>query len=105
MTEPSLALFEASIDQDPNALNARLGLAITYHMAARYEEEVPHLRFLMRHIPEDPQVLRLAIQAGIWGGDKALAQTAFDTLKRINPNMAPAAERFLNAPPPRPPRR
>lgn len=105
MIDESLALFEASLDQDPNSLNGRLGLAITYHFAARYEEELPHLRFLRQHLPEDLQVLRLAIQAGIWGDDPEFAQSAFDTLKKINPKMAPAAERFLKSPPPRPPRR
>lgn len=105
MIDESLALFEASLDQDPNSLNGRLGLAITYHFAARYEEELPHLRFLRQHLPEDLQVLRLAIQAGIWGDDPEFARSAFDTLKMINPNMAPAAERFLKSPPPRPPRR
>lgn len=105
MIAESVALFEASLDQDPNSLNARLGLAITYHLAGRYEAEMPHLKFLMQHIPDDMQVLRLAIQAGTWAGETAFAQAAFDRLKTINPNLAPAAERFLNAPPPRPPQR
>jgi len=105
MIDESVALFEASLAQDPNSLNARLGLAIAYHFGARYEEELPHLRFLRRHMPQDLQVLRLAIQAGTWSGDREFAQSAFETLKAINPNMAPAAERFLNSPPPRPERR
>lgn len=105
MFDASAALFEASLEQDPNSLNARLGLVALYHFAARYEEELPHLRFLRRHLPNDPQVLRFAIQAGTWGGDKAFAQSAFETLKAVNPNMAPAAERFLKSPPPRPARR
>lgn len=105
MIDESVALFEASLAQDPNSLNARLGLAIAYHFGARYEEELPHLRFLRRHLPEDLQVLRLAIQAGTWSGDKDFARSAFEALKAINPNMAPAAERFLNSPPPRPARR
>jgi len=105
MIDESVALFEASLAQDPNSLNARLGLAIAYHFGARYEEELPHLRFLRRHMPQDLQVLRLAIQAGTWSGDTEFARSAFETLKAINPNMAPAAERFLNSPPPRPARR
>ena len=59
----------------------------------------------MDEIGEDPQVLRLAIQSGIWGGDAALAERAFETLRQVNPQMAPAARRFLDDPPPRPPRR
>ena len=103
--EDSIEMFEASIDQDPHALNARLGIAVTYHLAGRYSEEIPHLRFLMRHIPDDAQVLRLAIQAGTWSGDDELVSEALATLRRTNPAMVDAAERFLANPPPRPPSR
>ncbi|WP_282605311.1 serine protease [Pelagibius sp. Alg239-R121] len=102
LTEESLALFQESFEQDPHSLNGRIGLAITYHMAARYEEELPHLRFLFQHAPEDLQVLRLAIQAGVWGEDLELAQAALEKLKEVNPRAAPAAERFMTAPSPRP---
>ena len=102
LTDESLALFQDSFEQDPHSLNGRIGLAITYHMSARYEEELPHLRFLFQHAPEDLQVLRLAIQAGVWGEDPELAQAAFEKLKEVNPRAAPAAERFMSAPPPRP---
>ncbi len=102
MTEESLALFLDSVEQDPNALNSRIGLAITYHMALRYEEELLHLHFLMQHAPNDPQVLRFAIQAGVWGGDPAIAQLALERLKEVDPRAALAAERFMKEPPPRP---
>ena len=102
MTEESLALFLDSVEQDPHALNSRLGLVITYHMSQRYEEELPHLHFLMQHAPEDPQVLRFAIQAGVWGNDPALAQAALEKLKDVDPRASLAAERFMREPPPRP---
>lgn len=102
MTEESLALFKDAFAQDPHALNSRIGLVITYHMAMRYEEELPHLHFLMQHAPEDPQVLRFAIQAGIWGKDPALAQSALEKLKEVDPRAALAAEHFMKEPPPRP---
>lgn len=104
MLERSFKASEASLNQDPNSLNARLVAAINYHLARWYEEEIPHLRFLMQHIPDDPQVIRLGIQAGIWGGDRDLAEEAFARLQASNPNMAPAAEKFMKEPPPRPPR-
>lgn len=102
MTEESLALFKDSFEQDPHALNSRIGLVITYHMAMRYEEELPHLHFLMQHAPEDPQVLRFAIQAGVWGNDLAIAQSALEKLKEVDPRAALAAEHFMKEPPPRP---
>lgn len=100
--EAALELFEASVAQDPNAVNSRLNLVITHHIARQYEEELPHLKWLMEHAGENLQVLRLAIQAGVWAGDEALAKRAFAKLKEVNPNAAPAAERFLASPPPRP---
>ena len=100
--EESLALFLDSFEQDPHSLNGRIGLAIAYHVMARYEDELPHLQFLFQHIPDDAQVLRFAIQAGVWGEDPDFAQAAFEKLKEVNPRAAPAAERFMTAPPPRP---
>ena len=105
MIDDAIDLFEASLDQDPNTLNGRLGLVVTYHIAARYEDELPHLRFLLKHIPEDPLVVRQAIQAGTWAGDEAMARAALETLRRTNPNLAPMAEKFIESPPPRPQRR
>ncbi|MCB1477695.1 MAG: trypsin-like peptidase domain-containing protein [Rhodobiaceae bacterium] len=100
--EDSIHLYEEALALDPNAVNTRLGLAISLHIAGRYEEEVIHLRHLMEAAGEDPQVLRLAIQAGIWGGDRALSEKAFAMLELTNPQMAKAARRFLDDPPPRP---
>ncbi len=100
--EPALRLFEASVDQDPNAINSRLNLVITYHIARRYEDELPHLKWLIEHAGDDLQVLRLAIQVGVWAKNMELAETALAKLKAINPNAAPAAERFMKSPPPRP---
>lgn len=98
----AISLFESSLDQDPNALNSRIGMAITLHTAARFEDELPHLRFLLDQLPEDPQVIRLAIQAGTWAGDTEMAAEALETLNRINPNLAVRAQQFVDNPPPRP---
>ena len=56
----------------------------------------------MEHADNDLQVLRLSIQAGVWAGDEALARRALARLREVNPQSVPAAERFLNDPPPRP---
>ncbi|NIA69960.1 trypsin-like peptidase domain-containing protein [Pelagibius litoralis] len=102
--EAAVALFERGLAEDPNAINTRLGLVITHHLLRDYEAELPHLHWLMDRAGDDLQVLRFAIQAGTWGGDTALARRAFEHLKQVNPQTAPAAERFLNQPPPRPPK-
>lgn len=100
--EAAVGLFEQGLAEDPNAVNTRIGLAITYHLARAFEAALPHLRWLMDHAGDDLQVLRLSIQAGTWAGDRALAERALARLKQVNPRSAPAAERFLENPPPRP---
>jgi hypothetical protein len=78
---------------------------VSLHLARRYGEELPHLAWLLDVLPDDPQVLRLGIQAGKWGGDPALAQRALALLEQHHPAQAAAARGFLAAPgpPPAPP--
>ncbi len=97
----SVALFEAALAQDPNALNSRLGLVVSLHLARRYKDEVPHLKELIKALPADVQVLRFAIQAGTWGNAPDLAAAGLALLKKHHPKLAPLAKRFMQAPPPR----
>jgi predicted Zn-dependent protease len=103
--DESVAMSEAAIARDPAAINSRLILVTTLHIAGRYADELRHLRFLMKAIPADPSVARYAIQAGKWGGDEDLARSALALLRQHNPAQAEAAGRFLEAdlPPPRRP--
>jgi len=100
--ERSAALLEASLGQDPNASNARLALVVTLQLAREHVVAVPHLERLLDDLPDDPQVLRLAIQAGKLGGAPELAERAYDLLLIHQPETAAAARRFLDAdlPPP-----
>ena len=100
--DPALVLLRASYAQDPNAPNTLISLAITLHLAQRFEEEVPILYRALDILPTAPQVLRLALQAGIWGGDQALADLAMQRIQDVMPQMAPAARRFYDNPPPKP---
>jgi tetratricopeptide (TPR) repeat protein len=100
--DEALEMYRRALEQDPHAPNARIGMAITLHLARRYEEELPHLRWLLEVIPADPQILRFSIQAGTWGGDRALADRALALLETHHPNQAPAARRFLERSPPPP---
>lgn len=98
----SLALLEASYAQDPNAPNTVVSLAITYHLAQRWAEEIPILKHGLELLPDDVQLLRLALQAGIWGGEQELADFAMSRIETLLPQMAPAARRFYDNPPPAP---
>jgi tetratricopeptide (TPR) repeat protein len=91
------AMFEASLAQDPNAVDAMFGLAQTLHMALRFEEATPYLERLVELAPDEAQVLHLAVRAGKWGGDGALAERAVALLEVHHPELAPRAREFLNA--------
>ena len=84
----SAALFRRSLAQDPNALNTRIGLLVTLHLDRRFGDELPHLRWLLDVVPDDPQVLRFALQAGKWADDPALADRAMDLLETHHPDTA-----------------
>lgn len=100
--EGALQLLEVSYEQDRNAPNTLISLAITFHIAGRYEDEIPIIRRGLEILPDDPQLLRLALQAGIWGGDKSLAADAMQRIETVIPQMAPAARRFFEQAPPPP---
>jgi len=100
--EASVMLFEEALQEDPHAVNSRIGLAVSLALARRHEAAVPHLRWLMDGGIEDLQVLRLAIQAGVWGDDETLARRALERIEAVNPQMAPTARRFVDNPPPKP---
>ncbi|MFQ5617404.1 MAG: trypsin-like peptidase domain-containing protein [Rhodospirillales bacterium] len=103
--DDSVAMFERALEQDPNAINSRLGLAITLDFARRYRAAVPHLAWLLGVLPADGRVLRLAVQVGKWGGDLDLARRALALLEKHHPDLAPRARDFLadERPPPGPP--
>lgn len=96
-------LFADSLAEDPEALNTRIGYAVALHLDGRWAEGLENLAWLLQRLPRDPQVLRLAIQAGAWGGDRALAERAYALLAEHHPAQAEAARRFLesDSPPPR----
>jgi hypothetical protein len=99
----ALDLSRKSVARDPHSVNARLILLTILHSMRRYEEEVPHIRFLMQHLPEEIQVHTYAIQVGKWTEDMELANAGLDLVKKHNPAQARAAEGFLKAEIPRPP--
>ena len=100
--EVAIDLFDAAVTQDPNAYDARFGLAIALHIATRYEAVLPHLYVLYEKNPTDLQGLRLAIQAGIWGGDKELAERAYQQMQKHYPQWVAQVKPFVDNPPPRP---
>ncbi len=104
-TEDAIEMFSRALNQDPNAINSMVSMVIALHLSGRYADEVPHLRRLIEIIPSDAGVLRLGVQAGAWGGDKALLDKSLELLEKHFPNMAPLARKFIEKNPTPPKRR
>lgn len=103
--EDSLAFFDAAVVHVPHSLNARLSLLTGLQFAGHFAEMLPHVRWLIELLPNDAQVLRLAVQAGVWGGDPPLAETAHALMVDADLAEARAARQFIDRAPPAPPRR
>lgn len=99
------ALHGQAAAQVPNSINARLSLLVSLQLGGRFDEMIPHARWLMTLAPEDPQALRFAIQSGVWGRDPELAEAGYQALLNADPRQAEAARRFIDNAPPAPPRR
>ena len=100
--ERAIALFERALEEDPNAINARIGLVVTLQLARRYGAAVPHLVWLLGVKADDLQVLRMATLSGKWGQAPELAARALALIETHHPLMAPGARKFLGSPDPPP---
>ena len=94
----AIALFERALAEDPNAINARIGLAVTLQLARHYDAAAPHLAWLLDVLPDNLQVLRMATLSGKLGGDAALGARALALIEIHHPLIAPSARKFLNDP-------
>ena len=100
--DEAIALHRRAVEQTPHSINARLSLAASLQLGARYGEIIEHARWLIAIAPEDPQALRIAIQAGVWGDARDLTEDAYSLLQVLDPRQATAARRFIDSAPPAP---
>lgn len=100
--DTSERLFNTALAVDPNAINTRLGLAVTLMFARKPKVALPHVRELLAKLPDNLTVHRMAIQAGKLTDDESLIGAALDAIRTHNPKGLAAAERFLKQPPRRP---
>ncbi|MCR9254675.1 MAG: trypsin-like peptidase domain-containing protein [Alphaproteobacteria bacterium] len=103
--DAAAAMHAQAVRQVPNSVNARVSLLVSLQLAARFEEMTDHARRVMELAPDDPQILRFAIQSGVWGDDPDLAEEGYRALLKANPQQAQAARRFIDNAPPAPARR
>ena len=101
----AVALHREAAEQVPNSINARVSLLVSLQLAGRFAEMTGHARRAMRLAPDDPRVLRFAVQSGVWGNAPELAEEAYRALLKADPRQARAARRFIDTAPPAPRRR
>ena len=100
--DEAIALHGAAVAEVPHSINARVSLLVSLQLGGRFQDMLPHARWLSALLPEDPQAQRFAIQSGVWGGDPELADLAYSRLLEADPRQAQAAKRFIDQPPPAP---
>ena len=101
----AIELHGQAARQVPNSINARISLLVSLQLAGHFVEMTGHARRVMRMAPQDPRVLRFAIQSGVWGDAPELAEEAYRALVKADPRQARAARGFIDNAPPAPRRR
>ena len=92
----AIYFLEKSTNLDPQSPTSLHSLAIALHLNKSYEREIPILKKLLEIIPEDPQVLRLSVQAAAFTKNKAFGDYAISLMKIHNPGAVSLAQDFLN---------
>ncbi|MEM7044171.1 MAG: trypsin-like peptidase domain-containing protein [Pseudomonadota bacterium] len=100
--DEAVDLHSAAVAEVPHSINARLSLLVSLQLGGRFQDMLPHARWLSALLPDDPQAQRFAIQSGVWGDDPELADLAYSRLLEADPRQAQAAKRFIDQPPPAP---
>ncbi len=102
--EDSRTMFELALDQDPHAINSRVGLVVTLHLGQHFADAVSHIEWLLDEMPDNLEVLGMALISGKRGGAPELAERAAALLEAHHPLIAPSARKFLDEKDPAEPR-
>lgn len=90
----AIAAFRRAVQADPDRDDARLRLAGLLVLTAQFPEAVPHLEYLRRRLPDDPQVDVHLARCRAQAGQTAEAVALLDGVLARRPHFAPAlAER------------
>ena len=92
----AIYFLEKSTNLDPQSPTSLHSLAIALHLNKSYEREIPILKRLLEITPEDPQVLRLSVQAAAFTKNKAFGNYAISLMEIHNPGAVSLAQDFLN---------
>ena len=92
----SIYFLEKSTKLDPKSPTSLHSLAVALHLNKSYEKEIPILKTLLEFTPEDPQALRLAVQAAAFSKNKDFGEYAISLMEIHNPSAVPLARGFLD---------
>ncbi len=93
----SLYFLEKSSKLDPQSPTSLHSLAITLHLLKSYDKEVEVLKKLLQFTPDDPQALRLAVQAAGFSNNKEFGDYAISLMEIHNPGAVSLAKGFLES--------
>ena len=92
----SLYFLNKSVNLDPKSPTSLHSLAVTLHLNRSYVKEITILKTLLKYTPDDPQALRLAIQAAGFTKNKEFADFTLKLMEKHNPAAIPLAKGFLD---------
>jgi len=92
----SINFLEKSTKLDPKSPTSLHSLAITLHLNKSYEKEIEILKKLLEFTPDDPQALRLAVQAAAFSKNKIFGEYAISLMEIHNPSAVSLAREFLD---------
>ena len=96
MIEDAIYFLEKSTSLDPKSPTSLHSLAVALHINKSYEKEILVLKKLLEYTPEDPQALRLAVQAAAYTKNKEFGEFAISLMEIHNPGAVSLAKDFLD---------
>jgi hypothetical protein len=93
--QKSLLFLEISSDLDPNSPTSLISLAIAYQFNRDFKNQVKVLKKLIKLIPNDVLVLRMAIQSAAFSNDINFARQSLNLINKNNKRSYKQAYEFL----------
>ena len=96
LIDDAIYFLEKSTNLDPKSPTSLHSLAVALHINKSYEKAILVLKKLLEFTPEDPQALRLAVQAAAFTKNKEFGDFAISLMEIHNPGAVTLAKDFLD---------
>jgi serine protease Do len=90
--------YQEAVRIKPEDARARNKLGVAYYREGRYKEALEEFRQAVRFKPDDPQYHLNVGNAALKAGQRPVAESTLEGLKRLDPKMAQKLEASLKAP-------